>query len=88
MWRCAALFGLLAVFLAGASLAGEAEVRDTARQYNCPPKKITVLRQSVGMESTISYKVECNLPKATEQKEGGISSLTVTCRLNLCQIAR
>lgn len=88
MWRCAVFIGLLAIFLAGASFAGDAEVRDAAHQYNCPPKKITVLRQAVGQEATITYKVECNLPKATDQKAGSATSLTVACRLNLCQVTR
>ncbi|MGB4102420.1 MAG: hypothetical protein WBK91_11010 [Alphaproteobacteria bacterium] len=88
MLRCAVFIGLLALFLAGTSFAGDAEVRDAARQYNCLPKKIIVLRQSIGQDSTVTYKVECNLPKATEQRAGSPTSLTVACRLNLCQVAQ
>lgn len=74
---------------ASATCAGEAELRDVAQQYGCPVKKITLLRQKVGPDGYATYKVDCNLPKASEQKDNAVQpAITVTCRLNLCQVAK
>lgn len=79
--------GLL-LLLSPTSHAGLAEVRDVARQSNCPPKKIEVLRQSVGAAGETVYQVECNLPKAKEQSAEAKNSLVVKCQQALCQVAR
>ncbi len=86
--RFAIFLGLLALLLAGTSFAGQAEVRDIAKQNNCIPKKIEILRQSIGLQSDVTYKVECNIPKATDQREGSPTSITVQCQMSLCQIVR
>jgi len=65
-----------------------AEVRDAARQNNCPPKKIEVLRQSIGAVGETTYQVECNLPKAKEQEAGAPTSIIIKCQMNLCQTMR
>ncbi len=74
--------------LSGSAFAGLAEVRDAARQSNCPPKKIEVLRQSVGNSNETLYQVECNLPKPKEAKADQTNRITVKCQLNLCQVGR
>jgi hypothetical protein len=68
--------------------AGLAEVRDAARQSNCPPKKIEVLRQSLGSTGVTTYQVECNLPKAKEQSSDTKNSIVVKCQQSLCQATR
>lgn len=65
-----------------------AEVRDAAMQNNCPPKKIEVLRQTIGSAGETSYQVECNLPKAKEQAAGAVTSIVIKCQMNLCQTMR
>ena len=68
--------------------AGTAEVRDAAQQNGCPPKKIEVLRQSIGATSQTVYQVECNLPKAKDQSSKAGNTLIIKCELNLCQAMR
>ncbi|MBP7252717.1 MAG: hypothetical protein KBA75_04450 [Alphaproteobacteria bacterium] len=68
--------------------AGLAEVRDAARQGNCPPKKIEVLRQTLGSTGETTYQVECNLPKAKEQRADTKNSIVVKCQQTLCQATR
>ncbi len=82
------MIGLWCGLAGSAARAGDAELRDTAKQFGCPVKKITLLRQKAGVDSEQTYKVDCNLPKATEQKDAAPPSITVTCRMNLCQVAR
>ncbi len=76
------------LLLPATAQAGLAEVRDTARQNNCTPKKIEVVRQSVGATAQTTYQVECNLPKAKETANAAASSLVIKCELNLCQAMR
>lgn len=85
------LFWAFGLFFSLAPLpchAGLAEVRDAARQANCPPKKIEVLRQSLGATGETSYQVECNLPKAKEQSGDGKNSIVIKCQQTLCQATR
>lgn len=79
---------VVALLMSGNACAGLAEVRDAARQSNCPPKKIEVLRQSVGNSNETLYQVECNLPKAKDAKADQSKRITVKCQLNLCQVGR
>jgi hypothetical protein len=67
--------------------AGMAEVRDAARQSNCPPKKIEILRQAVGTSGETLYQVECNLPKAKDQPSAA-TRIIVKCQMLLCQMLR
>lgn len=83
-----ALYLCTSCLLSGSALAGLAEVRDAARQSNCPPKKIEVLRQSVGNSNETTYQVECNLPKPKDAKADQNNRITIKCQMNLCQVGR
>ncbi len=76
------------LLLSGGVFAGLAEVRDAARQSNCPPKKIEVLRQSVGNSNETLYQVDCNLPKPKEASANQTNRITIKCQMNLCQVGR
>ncbi len=88
MRKSAVIIGVGIMLSAGAGCAGEAELRDVAQQNGCPVKKVTLLRQKVGPDGSLTYKVDCNLPKAVEQKDSTPPSITIICRMNLCQTAR
>lgn len=88
-FRCHAVAACAAwLLLSFPCLAGLAEVRDAARQGNCPPKKIEVLRQTLGSTGETTYQVECNLPKAKEQSADTKNSIIVKCQQTLCQATR
>jgi hypothetical protein len=89
--RVAKLFILLYVLIgAGVShAAAPADAREVARNYNCPPKKIEVYQQSLGREGKTVYRVECNLPKAKDEKAiQTATALLVQCDGNLCALLR
>lgn len=87
--RLSLLFAcLLLCLVAETAQAGMAEVRDAARQNNCPPKKIEVLRQTIGTVNETLYQVECNLPKAKDQAANAPTGITIKCQMNLCQAMR
>lgn len=88
MRKRAVIIGIGILLGASATFAGDAELRDVAQQNGCPVKKITLLRQKVGPDGNLTYKVDCNLPKAAEQKDSTPPSITIICRLNLCQTVR
>jgi len=81
---------LVAILAIGANpaLAGQAEVRETARLNNCPPKKIDVYQQALGLDGRTVYRVQCNLPKATDETTKNADTLLIGCRGNLCEVLR
>lgn len=76
------------ILMAAPAFAGQAEVRDTARQNNCTPKKIEVYEQSLGSEARTVWRVTCNMPKAANDTLKGVDSLLISCRESLCQLLR
>jgi len=87
-------FAFLLVFIAlGASPtahADQAEAKEVARINNCPPKKIEIYQQSLGETGTTIYHVDCNLPKATGDKDSaaGPDALLISCDASLCELMR
>jgi len=90
MLRFAAIILMIALMAIAtqARAASNAEVRDVAISYNCPPKKIEVYNQSVGTNSQTVYRVECALPKAKDESSKTASAILITCDLSLCAYTR
>jgi hypothetical protein len=86
--RAILLILVLGFFSLNAAHASVAEVREVARQHNCPPKKIEVLRQAVGDSGETVYQVECALPTAKSPIAGAATNLQIRCALQLCQAMR
>ncbi len=72
--------------------AGQAEVRDVALSYNCPPKKIEIFKQPVGAIGAITYRVQCTLAKTVDTADKDAAkppdALLIACDQNLCQMLR
>jgi hypothetical protein len=64
----------------------QVEAKEVARNNNCPPKKIDVYQTSVGAENATIYRVECNLPKATNDAVKTADTLMIRCDASLCQV--
>ena len=67
--------------------ASQAEVRDVAISNNCPPKKIEIFQQSLGVGGSTIYRVQCVLPKTVGKTEGEAKppdALLINCVQNLC----
>ena len=83
---------LLAAFLCGGAhlaRADQAEVKEIARNNNCPPKKIEVYKQSLGDEGQTIYRVQCTMPKAVGgDASQGPDELLIGCRDTLCALLR
>ena len=68
--------------------ADQAEVREIARNNNCPPKKIEVYQQSLGTEGQTIYRVQCTMPKVVDEANKGPDELLIGCRDTLCALLR
>lgn len=62
------------------ALAAEAEARAVALSANCPPGKISPVRQVVGGSGETIYKVDCAAPKG--------AFVLVQCRGRQCVLLR
>jgi hypothetical protein len=82
------LLTLLLLGLATSAHADQATVREVARINNCPPKKVTVFQQSLGLQGTTVYQVDCNLPKATDDKQNTPDAVLISCAASLCSMLR
>lgn len=79
------------ILLSGTSicLAASSDAREVARINNCPPKKIEVFQQTLGMEGKTVYRVECNMPKVKDDKAAPTANaLLVQCVGSLCAPVR
>ena len=90
MRRAAALFfaAVLILGFACPARADQAEVREIARNNNCPPKKIDVYQQSLGTEGQTIYRVQCTMPKVVDDASKGPDELLIGCRDSLCALLR
>ncbi len=70
------------------AFAGQAEVKDIARQNNCPPKKIDVQHNALGENGRTLYRVTCILPKVTEKEDAPLDALVIACTGSLCELVR
>ncbi len=78
-------------FFSGVSIgvAAPSDAREVARINNCPPKKIEVFQQTLGIEGKTVYRVECNLPKAKEENAiKTANALLIQCSGSLCGLMR
>jgi hypothetical protein len=82
-----AAFFLLTLGALSAS-AGSFEAREAARNSNCTPKKIEIVRQSIGSEGRTIYRVSCTLPKTDDSKAATADALLVQCDGMLCNVLR
>ncbi|MBI1272853.1 MAG: hypothetical protein GC131_02060 [Alphaproteobacteria bacterium] len=93
MVRIAAIFFMLSLLLAAGALteahaASTADVRYVAIENNCTPKKIEVFNQKVGDNAEVTYRVECNLPKARDETSKTASAIHIRCRYDLCAFVK
>lgn len=68
--------------------ADQSEVKEIARNNNCPPKKIDIYQQSLGTEGQVIYRVQCTMPKMVDEANKGPDELLIGCRDSLCQMLR
>ena len=90
MRRLGAAF-LVTALLCGITYSARAdqpEVKEIARNNNCPPKKIDVYRQSLGTEGQTIYRVQCIMPKVADDTNKGPDELLIGCRDTLCTLLR
>lgn len=85
MRHCAMPLGLLLALTAADARAatvsaGQAEAKEVARQGNCTPTKLEVLRYAPGREAQTVFKVSCS-----EDKEVFV---VVQCRGRTCVLLR
>lgn len=70
-------------------MAGTSDAREVARINNCPPKKVEVYQQSLGIEGNTVYRIECNLPKAkNENAPKTADAVLIQCTGSLCSLLR
>lgn len=83
------LFSLMMILPVTGAQAGTSEVREVARISGCPPKKIEVFQQTVGVNGSTIYRVDCNLPKAKDEKAPpSADSVFIGCSAYLCELVR
>ncbi|NBX73876.1 MAG: hypothetical protein EB121_08710 [Alphaproteobacteria bacterium] len=70
------------------AVAGLPEVRQTALDQGCTPKKIEIYSQEVGQNAQMIYQVECNVPKTVGDQTKTTNAILIRCRLDLCNFYR
>ena len=90
MKNMAAIFFAVSGLMMAAPLQASslADAREIARINNCPPKKIEVYQQSLGIEGQTIYRVDCNMPKATGETAEGANAVLIGCKDSLCTLLR
>lgn len=83
----------LVATLSAARASSPADAREVARLNNCPPKKIEVFSQALGVTGKIIYRVSCNMPKSVGQEklpEGTKipDAVLIECTANMCDYMR
>lgn len=73
----------IALSLAGAlpAAAQQAEAKEAARNANCQPGKLDVLKQVAGRMAETVYKITCTGQKAADGKEVFV---VIQCRDRIC----
>jgi hypothetical protein len=83
------IVAVITVFnIAPAHAADQAQARQVALLNNCTPKKITVYQQSLGSQGETIYRIDCNMPKASDDSAKAASALLVSCDESICQMLR
>lgn len=81
------LFALLAV-ASNANAADQAQAKEVARLNNCPPKKIEVFQQTLGIDGKTIYHVDCNMPKSKSEGAPTSNALLISCNESICELLR
>jgi hypothetical protein len=81
----AILFALITLASSGAH-ASQWDAREVARNNNCPPKKIDIYQQSLGLDGRTIYQVQCNVPKVVSDAPAGPDTLLIGCDGSLCSV--
>ncbi|MDE2030605.1 MAG: hypothetical protein KGI97_08610 [Alphaproteobacteria bacterium] len=78
-----------ALFAALPAHADEPQARAVALMNNCPVKKISVYQADPGSMGDTIYRVDCNMPKATDPNAPpAANALLVECDQSLCYLLR
>jgi len=84
----AAIF-FISLFASGAAhAADQAQAKEVARINNCPPKKIEVYQQTLGADGKTIYRVDCNMPKSSDDSVKGADALLISCDQSVCEMLR
>ncbi|MFY9288671.1 MAG: hypothetical protein WAO98_09245 [Alphaproteobacteria bacterium] len=85
----AAIFLFALCITSSAFAADQWQAREVARNNNCPPKKIEVYQQSIGMDGKTIFRVDCNLPKGKgDTGTPSSSALLIGCNESICELVR
>ncbi len=69
--------------------AGLAEVRESARQNNCAPKKIQIYQQQLGTNPLTTYRVDCIEPKTVGENLPKMpSAMLIEGETSICRLLR
>ncbi len=68
--------------------ADQAQAKEVARLNNCPPKKIEVFSQTLGIDGKTVYHVDCNMPKSKSEGAPTASAMLISCDESICEMLR
>lgn len=89
MKKTLALFSMFFMIGTSTTQAAPSDAREVARINNCPPKKIEVFQQTLGIDGKTVYRIDCNMPKTKEEKTGpSANAILVQCHGSLCGLLR